>query len=124
MCLAAVADDKIHRFILVRLTGQSYLSASFPLGRTCPHPADQGRIESSRLFDKAGEPKPSIDMVADGLLALDKPSGRKKAASPNDGAAMHRVRHSTMPCHFRARQCDRSEALKTLAVHPKCRRMW
>jgi hypothetical protein len=37
------------------------------------------------------EPKPSIGMVADGLLALDKPSGRKKAASPNDEAAKHRA---------------------------------
>jgi hypothetical protein len=29
-------------------------------------------------LDKAGEPKPSIDVVADGLLALDKPSARKR----------------------------------------------
>jgi hypothetical protein len=28
-------------------------------------------------------------MVADGLLALDKPSGRKKAAGPKDEAAKH-----------------------------------
>jgi hypothetical protein len=51
-----------------------------------------GRQEQSGSYlDKAGEPKPSIDMVAEGALALDKPSGRKKAASPNDGAAKHRA---------------------------------
>jgi hypothetical protein len=38
-----------------------------------------------------GEPKSSIDVVADGLLALDKPSGCKKAASPKDEAAKHRA---------------------------------
>jgi hypothetical protein len=31
-------------------------------------------------------------MVADGLLALDKPSGRKKAAGPKDEAAKQMMR--------------------------------
>jgi hypothetical protein len=49
-----------------------------------------GRQEQSGSYlDKAGEPKPSIGMVADGLLALHKPSGRKKAAGPKDEAAKH-----------------------------------
>jgi hypothetical protein len=30
-------------------------------------------------------------MVADGLLALDKPSGGKKGVTPNDEAAKHRA---------------------------------
>jgi hypothetical protein len=37
------------------------------------------KLKVAAYLDKAGEPKPSIDMVADGLLALDKPSGCKKA---------------------------------------------
>jgi hypothetical protein len=51
----------------------------------------RGGYQVAAYLDKAGEPKPSIDMVAEGALALDKPSGRKKAASPNDGAAKHRA---------------------------------
>jgi len=42
-------------------------------------------LKVAAYLDKAGEPKPSIGMVADGLLAL----GRKKAAGPKDEAAKH-----------------------------------
>ena len=35
----------------------------------------KGSLKVSDYLDKAGEPRPSIDMVADGLLALDKPCG-------------------------------------------------
>jgi hypothetical protein len=53
--------------------------------------AVKGELKVAAYLDKAGEPKPSIDGVADGLVALEKPSGRKKAASPKDEAAKHRA---------------------------------